>query len=421
MNPSPLRTTSGLPLDELVAHALSELDRVNYSRRAVRRYRTVWAQLVAFSRERNLENRYSEELAAEFVAAYSQQPGERVAANEEWRRHIPFVVKVLGAFAGGGVIERVRTDVSRLQVPAAMKKSLNEYAQYARDRRHLRASSLRERMRTIAVFLDHLGSRNVTTLDQLQPDDIAAFVASRQRQCSRSMSRTVSDVRCFLQFLLLRGILQRDLSHVLPTVRVPRDATIPSVWDPELVVKLLKVVDRSSPRGKRDYAILLLASHLGLRLGDIRALRLDDLKWDTAAIEITQSKSGAPLCLPMTEEVGEALIDYLQSGRPRTDHREVFLKAQPPFTPLATDNHFYHIVKYWREIAGIRFRSKQHGGLHSLRHTLATRLLREQTPMHVISAILGHATTASTMIYAKVDVESLRGAALNTEERRHGD
>lgn len=73
MDPSPLRTTSGLPLDELVAHALSELDRVNYSRRAVRRYRTVWAKLVAFSRERNLENRYSEELAAEFVAAYSQQ------------------------------------------------------------------------------------------------------------------------------------------------------------------------------------------------------------------------------------------------------------------------------------------------------------------------------------------------------------
>ena len=97
----------------------------------------------------------------------------------------------------------------------------------------------------------------------------------------KTVSRIVSDVRGFLQFLLLRGILQRDLSHVLPTIRVPRDATIPSVWDPELVVRLLKVVDRSSPKGKRDYAILLLACRLGLRLGDIRALTLDDLKWDS--------------------------------------------------------------------------------------------------------------------------------------------
>jgi integrase len=236
------------------------------------------------------------------------------------------------------------------------------------------------------------------------------------------MSRTVSDVRCFLQFLLLGGIVQRDLGQVLPTVRVPRDAAIPSVWDPDLLVRLLKAVDRSSPRGKRDYAILLLACRLGLRLGDIRALRLDDLKWDTAAIEIAQSKTGATLCLPMTEEVGEALIDYLKSGRPQTAYRELFLRAQPPFTPLADDGRFYHIVKYWRELAGIRFRSPQHCGLHSLRHTLATQLVREQTPMHVISEILGHATTASTMIYAKADVEALRGAALNPEEEvRHGE
>ena len=82
--------------------------------------------------------------------------------------------------------------------------------------------------------------------------------------CPRSMSRIVSDVRCFLRFLLLRGILRQDLSQMLPTVRVPRDATIPSVWEPELVERLLKAVERSSPRGKRDYAILLLASRLGL-------------------------------------------------------------------------------------------------------------------------------------------------------------
>ena len=226
-------------------------------------------------------------------------------------------------------------------------------------------------------------------------------------------------MRGFLQFLLLRGILQRDLSHVLPKIRVPRDATIPSVWDPELVVRLLNVVDRSSPKGKRDYAILLLARRLGLRLGDIRTLTLDDLKWEAATIEITQSKTLAPLCLPLTEEVGEALIDYLKSGRPQTDRREVFLTLTPPFFPYADTDNLHRIVKHWKDLAGICFRTKQRHGLHSLRHTLASQLLREQTPFHVISEILGHATTASTLIYAKTDVETLRTAALNTEEVRH--
>jgi site-specific recombinase XerD len=421
MDSSAHRTASNLPLDRLVAHALGELEKLRYSGRSLRRYRTVWEHLVRFAREMNLGDEYSEHLATRFVDAHRLQDDEHSTASEEWRRHVAFLVKVLGDFARDGRVEHARVDISRLQVPALMKKPLCDYEQYCRERRHLRASTLQGRMRTIAIFLDDLRSRNVTTLDRLQPTDIAAFVASRRRLCSRSMSRTVSDVRCFLRFLLLRGILQRDLSQVLPTVRVPRDGAIPSVWDLGLVERLLQVVDRSSPRGKRDYAILLLASRLGLRLGDIRTLRLDELKWDTAAIEITQSKTGAPLCLPMTEEVGEALIDYLKSGRPQTAHRELFLRAQPPFTPFAGDGHFYQIVKYWRELAGIRFPGKQHAGLHSLRHTLATKLLREHTPMHVISEILGHATTAATMIYAKADVESLRGAALDTEELRHGN
>ncbi len=422
MDSSGFRAASNRTLDQLVAHALGELEKLRYGGRSLRRYRTVWGHLVTFAHELNMGDDYSEDLVARFVAAFRVRDGERAQANEEWRRHVAFLVKVLGDFARDGRIERTVVDVQQLQVPAAMKKVLRDYEQYGRERLHLRLSTLRERTREIAKFMDFLGSINVTTLDQLQPADITAFITSWHHLKAKTVSRIVSDVRCFLQFLLLRGILQRDLSEVLPKVRVPRDSTIPSVWDPELVVRLLEVVDRSSPRGKRDYAILLLACRLGLRLGDIRTLRLDDLKWDTAAIEITQSKTRTPLCLPMTEELGEALIDYLKSGRPQTAYRELFLKAQPPFTPFAENTRLHHIVKYWRELAGIRFRSKQHCGLHSLRHTLATKLLREETPIHVISEILGHATTASTMIYAKADVESLRSAALNTEEEvRDGD
>jgi integrase len=218
----------------------------------------------------------------------------------------------------------------------------------------------------------------------------------------------------------MRGILQKDLSAELPKIRVPRDATIPSVWDHELIVRLLGAVDRSSAKGRRDYAILLLACRLGLRAGDIRTLKLDHLRWVDSTIEITQAKTGTPLSLPLTNEVGEALIDYLKSGRPQTTHREVFLKVKPPFDPF-TGNNLHHIVTYWRLLAGITFRSSQKRGIHSLRHTLATRLLQKGTPFTTIAEILGHTSLESTRIYAKADVEALRGVALDPEEVNHAN
>jgi len=409
------------PLARLVADALDQLEKLGYGRRSMRRYRTVWQRLIEFAQQSDLGDTFSEELAVRFVDAYRIGADEHIEPSEGWRRHVVFSIRVLAAFARDGRIARCRTDMQKVQIPPAMKKPLRDYEVYGRDSLYLRPATLSVRMRDLAIFLGFLGSRDLKTLDQLRPADLSAFLLWRPRLRPNTLSRILSDVRSFLKFLTLRGILQRDLGDLLPTIRVPRDAAIPSVWDPQLLARLLKVVDRSSPRGKRDYAILLLACRLGLRLGDIRALRLENLDWEAATIDIIQSKTGAPLQLPLTEEVGEALIDYLRDGRPQTEHREVFLKLTPPFAPFREPNNLYHIVRHWRELAGIEFPSARHQGLHSLRHTLATELVRAQTPFHLISAILGHASTATTLIYAKADVEALRSAAVDTEEMTHGE
>jgi integrase len=409
------------PLGRLVADALDQLEKLDYSRRSLRRYRTIWQRLIAFAHQEALGDTFSEDLAVRFVEAYRIGADETIEPRDGWRRHVVFTTRVLAAFVRDGRIERCYTDVQKVQIPPAMKKPLRDYEVYGRDRLYLRPSSLSLRIRELAIFLDFLGSRNLKTLDQLQPADLTAFVMWRPRLRPHTISRILSDVRSFLKFLTLKGILQRDLSVVLPTIRVPQDAAIPSVWDPDLLSRLLKAVDRSSPKGKRDYAIFLLACRLGLRSGDIRALRLENLNWEAATVDIVQSKTGAPLQLPLTEEVGEALIDYLRDGRPQTDRREVFLKLNPPFAPFSENNHLHQLVTHWRNLAGIEFRSKRRRGLHSLRHTLATELLRAETPFHIISEILGHATTASTLIYAKADVEALRGVALDPEELAHGE
>lgn len=412
-------TSRKRPLKRLVADALGEIERLGYSTRSRNRYRAVWQHLVEFSDRSERSDEFSGELAVRFLQESRVGDGEMDQSGQGWRRHMVWGVKVLADFAQHGHIERAFTEVDAIHLVPAMQETLRDYEQYGRDRLHLRPWTLHRRTTELKIFLEFVHFRKARTLDQIQALDVTEFVSCRDHLRAKTVARIVSDLRSFLRFLTMRGILLKDLSPELPTIRVPPDATIPSVWDQELVTKLLAAVDRSSPKGKRDYAILLLAARLGLRAGDIRTLSLDQLHWDESTIEVTQSKTGIPLSLPMTNEVGEALIDYLQSGRPPTTHREVFLKLAPPFDPFKAHSNLHHIVKYWRQLAGVRFRTPHKRGLHSLRHTLATRLLQNGTPLPTIAAILGHSSVESTRIYAKADVEALRGVALDPEEVTH--
>jgi site-specific recombinase XerD len=373
--------------------------------------------LIEFSRQTNQGDQFSVDLAARFVEEYRDGNREVDTPGEGWRRHVVLGAKVLADFAHHGRIERAFTDIEHIHLLPAMAKVLRDDEQYGTDRLQLRPTSLRKRTRELTIFLDFLKTRG-RTLDHIQALDLSEFLSSRDHLQRNTVSRMVSDVRSFLRFLTMRGILQPDLGGALPTIRGPRDATIPSVWDRELLVRLLGAIDRSSAKGKRDDAMRLLACRLGLRVGDIRALKLDDLHWDDSRIEITQSKTATPLSLPLTDEVGEAVIDYLRAGRPTTAHREIFLKLTPPFDPFVRGN-LYHIVTDWRRLAGITFRTPHTRGIHSLRHTLATRLLQQGTPFHTIANILGHTSVESTRIYAKADVEALRSVALDPEEVHH--
>src|SRR5881397_304839 len=406
MEQSTFPISRNLSLKCLVSDALDEIERLGYSRRSRGRYRATWEHLIEFSGRQELGDQFSGELAVCFLEEYRVTDDGNDMSGEGWRRHMVWGVKVLADFAERGRIDRGKTEVEAIHLIPAMQNTLHDYERYCKDRLHLRPSTMDRRTTELTIFLDFLHSRKAHSLDEIQALDLSEFVSWREHLKPKTISGIVSHVSSFLRFLTMRGILQKDLSVELPKIRVARDATIPSVWEQELVVRLLEAVDRSSAKGKRDHAILLLACRLGMRVGDIRTLKLDQIHWEDSTIEVTQSKTGVPLTLPLTNEVGEALIDYLKSGRPQSAHREVFLKVKPPFDPF-TGNNLHHIVKYWRLLAGIRFRAPQKRGFHSLRHTLATRLLQKGTPLTTIAEILGHTSLESTRIYAKADVENL--------------
>jgi len=409
-------TANKLPLDELVFSALSQLQVLQYNPRSIRRYQTVWRKLLNYAQKHSHKGKLREQLIDDFLAHHDIDPQLPVGANRGWKLHAEFALTSLWSYARYGYFERGKQDVRRLNVPATMRKSLQGYKTYCEEERYLRPITVEQHMREVGGFLDFLSKRDVTRFSQIGPEDLSDFVYSLSHYSRKTVAVTVSDVRGYLKYLFYKGKLSRDLGDCLPGVYFPDKGSIPSVWDKELLAQLLDKVDRRSPRGKRDYALLLLAARLGLRSTDIKNLTLDQIDWVSESISFNQSKSGTLVQLPLTDEVGSALIDYLKHVRPNTHYREVFLKLQPPIKPFSHTNHLHNIVRYWRSVAGIRFRSPQKHGLHSLRHTLATRLLEHDVPFSLIADILGHASMNTTMIYAKASVESLREVALSIPE-----
>jgi site-specific recombinase XerD len=406
-------------LDELVFGALSQLQSLHYNGRSIRRYQATWSRLIKFAQQHDYKDKLTQKLMIEFLDHYGIQSEELTHKNSGWRKHAEYNLKILWQFARYGYFERIHTLIQKLKIPQDMKKVLNKYVKYCEEKRCIGEYCINERIRQVGILLDFIAKEGIQTFEQIQPQHLSIFICSLWRFSHKTVSRVVSDIRQFLKYLFLRDFITQDISKALPTVHVPRDAKIPSTWDRDLVIKLLSAVDRSSPKGKRDYAILLLACRLGLRTGDIRDLTLEQINWEAETLSLIQSKTQQPLILPLTEEIDNALIDYIQLGRPITHYRQVFLRLAPKSVPLSKGARLYQIVKYWRDLAGIKFRTKQHQGLHSLRHSLATYLLEEGTPFPVISSILGHSSTTSTMIYAKSSVEMLREVAISLEGVSH--
>ena len=415
MNPN-ISKARELSLDKLVYGALSQLQVLQYNPRSIRRYQTVWRKFLVYAQQRNHKRKLQKHLIIDFLAHHEIDPQLPVEVNKGWKLHAEFALTLLWHYARDGYFERDKQYVKRLNVPAAMQKSLQDFKTHCEEECYLRPITIVQYMREVGAFLDFLSKRNVTRFSQISPEDLSDFVYSLSHYRRKTVASRVSIARIYLQFLFYTGKLSRDLSDCLPGVNFPEHASIPSVWDKELLAQLLEKVDRRSPRGKRDYALILLAARLGLRATDIRKLTLDQIDWAAETITINQSKSRMPLQLPLTDEVGSALIDYLKHVRPATHYREVFLKLQPPIKPFADTNKLYTIISHWRDLAGIRFRSPQKNGFHSLRHTLATELLEDNVPFSLIADILGHASMSSTMIYAKASVESLREVALRIPE-----
>ena len=239
----------------------------------------------------------------------------------------------------------------------------------------------------------------------LTADDVTRHVLAQIPSRSPASAQLhASTLRSFLRFLWQTGVTTADLTAAIPPVRRWRLVDVPKYLARDEVTRVLNACDRSSPVGRRDYAILLLLARLGLRGGEVVRLELDDLDWHTGALTV-RGKGSVRSQLPLPCDVGEALATYLRRDRPRCATRRVFVRARAPHRGLGHPSTVSTLVRMALTRAAVTAPMK---GAHVLRHSLATDLLRRGASLADIGDVLRHQQPNTTEIYAKVDVTRLR-------------
>ena len=229
------------------------------------------------------------------------------------------------------------------------------------------------------------------------------------------MEHKLCAVRSLLRFAASEGLTCEAVLATVPAAKSSRQARVPSVWHPGDVTKVLEAIDRGNPSGKRDYAIVLLIARLGLRGVDVRRLRFSDLDWAGNRVSVVQAKTGRRVWLPLLKDVGWAIIDYARDGRPRSDCSEVFLRHTAPIVPFSDQDHLHQILVKHARAARVALGEERRHGMHALRHTLATRLMEDGTPVEQIADILGHQSVESTGVYLKSSLSLLAQCALDPD------
>lgn len=399
-----LASEDGPPLGLLDTHVesfLTHLRGAGYAERTLRKKRTIASFFARWTRRKQVA---VADLNESLLSAFVERSPRRRKAR------VRFELAILGLFLGH-LRREAEVPTPPLRIESSPAGNLHcRYVDYLRNERGLAENSICVYAPYIHDFLtERVEGSGSAFLGELDAQAVQDFLLARVRDRSREWSRLLATaLRSFLRFLYVREETAIDLSISVPMVRRWRQATVPAFLSHEDVERVLSVTDRSIPRGRRDYAILLFLARLGLRAGEVVRLELGDIRWRTGEF-VVRGKGRVRDRLPLLADVGDALALYLRQDRGRSSSRRVFLRMWAPRVGLTGPAAVGHLVRAALARAGIRRPSR--GAAHLFRHSLATKMIRPGASIAEISEVLRHRSQNSTEIYAKVDFEALRGVA----------
>ena len=399
-------------VSELVSGLDAELVRLGYKASTMVWYRGCWRRLEKYFASSGVEE-FSLDVAMTWV---DEACGGFFAKEQEGTLkptdvYLFRVAQMLDDFAvHGAVLRRYSRTVSKLAADQA--DTLARFQTWLQGG-DCAVSTVRTYGTVAGEFLAFTGRWG--SLAKLDTRVMDAFVATLAGYQAKTVEQKLCAVRSFLRFAASDGLIDGAVQGLVPAAKSTRQTRIPSVWAPGEVTKILEAVDRANPGGKRDYAIILLITRLGLRGIDVKRLRFSDLDWPGNQLSVVQAKTGHRVQLPLLKDVGWAIIDYIRSGRPQCDCPEVFIRHSAPIGPFSDQDHLHQILVKHARVARVPLGEKRRHGMHSLRHTLATRLMEGGTPIEQIADILGHQSVTATGVYLKSSLALLAKCALDPD------
>lgn len=299
-------------------------------------------------------------------------------------------------------LEHMKLYTRPVSSTTALDDLLEQFHQHLTNERGLGEGTARGYLSVARRFLVAYSPRLGTSLVELAPSDVTGFVLARSSELGvAGMQTVVSGMRALLRFFYTASLTDRNLASAVPTV-ARRQEDLPRSLSNDHVVRLLSSCNRATPVGVRDFAILTLLARLGLRAGEVAAMRLDDVDWAAGELRV-RGKGPREDRLPLPADVGDAIVAYLHHGRPDCAGRQLFIRSSAPRRGLSRQ-----AVGGLVRAASVRAGLIPHGP-HRLRHTVATELLRDGASLDEIAQLLRHQSVSVTVSYAKVDHRALSG------------
>lgn len=406
---------------ELSEAVIGELERLGYASKTIKLYQRLYRKLLRYADERRIQHHSLEVCHRWLRDSLGIDPTLVVRGNEHaYKRNSYLPIRVCQYLSEwqlhGCLALKKQGKLAARELPQQFKEAYDSYvalcceAGYSERGTYTRLN----RIKRMLLFLDQHG---VSSVQGITAGKISEFFRSQIELDSRTVAIMLTASRVFFRHLYRKGFTQEDLSEKLPVIKANRKFRLPRTWKQEDVLSVLNSIDRGNPVGKRDYAIIMLVTRYGLRSADVKTLKLSNLRWSENVIELVQNKTRNLLRLPLLRDVGWAIIDYLQNGRPHSEYPEVFLTCTVPIRPFGLNSCALNAILAKRvQQAGVTISSEVPKGMHSLRHTLASVMLANDVELPVIASVLGHVTSEATSVYLHTDIARLRQCALDPEE-----
>jgi len=394
-------------LQQLMDGTLKALVKSNASDYFQKLLKTVSRQFIIYADEHGLDS-FNIDVGLQFLEDHYSM--SQKIAEKKWCSMYLRCINAISEYQMTGAVDMYLTTVRTEYIfPEPFKESADSYLAY-REKIGIIPKSIQISRLYLFRFFSFLETKNIHSMDVITVPVVLDFLKSLSTFEKPTINAIMRAVRLYLKYCYENGFIQDNLFPKLPNPHYNRNSRLPSTYTAQEVRDTLSAIDMGNPCGVRDYAIILLLARLGLRSSDVANLRFSNIDWENDMIRLTQVKTGNPLELPLLSDVGEAIINYLKNARPKSGSDHVFIRIKPPYTefnPGAVGALVHErLVK-----AGIHLEGRKSGS-HALRHSLAKRLLEHEIPLPVISEILGHTNTETTMTYLRVDINELKKCAL---------